>query len=1275
MDSDHGDDILETIMGDASVDLDSTKHQPTGNTGSYEDVARELEEDMFEEDFRPEGGGDTTQDEDDPATWLWNQYAGSETASQIDMKSEYEDEGMDVDSMEIVNEQNPPGRTKAPKDASKEEKVKYTSSGRLLVPSSKSREAKALAGTMEAVWEELEAEAEKKPAASRSKNRSAPKTSASNSTGGTPQPRPSSGTASNTGSKSGASKSKATGVGVNKSAASALAAATKTASTSKTKKKNELAKKIKDKEARSRSESRQVETPAPEVNFLPKVSVSEPQEELEEDTRLYCVCKTRYDENKVMIACDRCDDWYHPNCVNLAEFDVDLIDQFVCPLCVAKHNIHTTYKSRCAVKGCNRPARAPTSKYCSDICGIKAATARLQTLRARGVDLDQLWYAAKDARPPDGAVYVHIPGPTPHPPPAGVNHIGPGATKVLDGRQKVDLDRLAKLAEESGQLKSRRAALELDLRHLKARLRLLNCAGQRNEKVGGEKCGFDARIVMEDEDWAIWLNDTGQWALEEGEGDEAKAKLFAIYEKNEGSFCTGKKRCDRHQGWQNLKFADFSAECDSKQLKLEDIILKHQEVQRKITELRKDMVSMARPPSERAALPPLLEVINYRFQGAGSQQPELKGWAIEYHVLTPDLDAFALADHRADMPPKALPGSSSPIIILTDTDSDEPKSTVKSTTAIITRGAKRELHKGRQTTLADFAKSSEKIKPGSTPKSRSGTVNTETRTSAKPGHSSSPIRRRTRLSAPIKSSKSTVKKSHSSPVKAKSDEDDEDVLAPTDASASSDGNIGAVRFEGNGRLRRKLPWTVMSDEDEGEETGPGKPSSSSNVKLGIEDESEDEDEDVAPRRVVKRKTVAVSASDSEEEEVVAPKRRLIRRQPVGQDNLSSQEDDDDDPMDGLDDQVVLDSRLRDASARNNKKMELRENLARLKRRKLGHDTPPAEHSPGEGEDGDEAVIRPRGRRLYKLIPGARPSQPTLQEWVDGTVDDEPEIAASQSPSPTNDEDESEQGPGSSDNDSWIEDDTNNGAPPAILPEGYSMLGHQSLAHHFKVVMQLFVHLACLKAKQRQEFRECEQNDQYFGLSLRALRRKMDGLRDSLVTSSIWTSGFKKALNTHPELDIVHLKFAVSGCGACRISTRLSTFKGSLAGDDYDRDTFEPIQSRSESVDSDESDNEESNLRFDLGRFCRARVKCYHDFIHWEWQLFELVSNEIETLKTAHRRKDPASSRGQRPAANDPDGIMNWLDGRGIVQQEWSRLEQLMDKARGLDYKKDDDDVE
>jgi COMPASS component SPP1 len=50
-----------------------------------------------------------------------------------------------------------------------------------------------------------------------------------------------------------------------------------------------------------------VETPAPEAVFqaAAKVAIAEPAEEEEEDSRLYCICKTRYDEEKIMIACDR----------------------------------------------------------------------------------------------------------------------------------------------------------------------------------------------------------------------------------------------------------------------------------------------------------------------------------------------------------------------------------------------------------------------------------------------------------------------------------------------------------------------------------------------------------------------------------------------------------------------------------------------------------------------------------------------------------------------------------------------------------------------------------------------------------------------------------------------------------------------------------------------------------------------------------------------------------------------------------------------------------
>jgi hypothetical protein len=36
------------------------------------------------------------------------------------------------------------------------------------------------------------------------------------------------------------------------------------------------------------------------------VEVEEDEDEAKEDDKLYCVCKTRYDEDRVMIACDRC---------------------------------------------------------------------------------------------------------------------------------------------------------------------------------------------------------------------------------------------------------------------------------------------------------------------------------------------------------------------------------------------------------------------------------------------------------------------------------------------------------------------------------------------------------------------------------------------------------------------------------------------------------------------------------------------------------------------------------------------------------------------------------------------------------------------------------------------------------------------------------------------------------------------------------------------------------------------------------------------------------
>ncbi|KAG9102014.1 hypothetical protein FRC06_002408 [Ceratobasidium sp. 370] len=430
--------------------------------------------------------------------------------------------------------------------------------------------------------------------------------------------------------------------------------------------------------------------------------------------------------------------------------------------------------------------------------------------------------------------------------------------------------------------------------------------------------------------------------------------------------------------------------------------------------------------------------------------------------------------------------------------------------------------------------------------------------------------------------------------------------------------------------------------------------------VDITSESEDEgDIRMSVRRAGKRKAVALSLTPTSEDEPDNQEwrsrgGRIVRHKRV---EPEEGEESEEDMMDGLDEDVVLDSRLRSAPARNSRMMEMRENLAKLKRRKLGQEiaVQSSSESSESGNDDDrvQEIVQPRGRRVFKPIPGA---QPTLEDWFSNTGDSDHDARPTSARRGTSSDSDGED---SDDRDSWIEDDGGEANVP-ILPEGYSMFGHQPLAHQFKVVMQMFVHLACTKPRKRWAFRHDEKNgnsgymlsphakrlftpdiEQYFGLALRALRRKLDGMRDSLVVSSAWTSSFKKALNSHTELNIFDLDFAPV------------------------------VKNEDDSADDDQEDQTTPHDLGDLGRFCQARVRCYHNFVHWEWQLFETIKAEIQVLRTARWRNDPAQA--ERPAADDPDGIMAWLDRRGIVEQEWHQLEQLMEAARGLEFKKGNED--
>ncbi|KAJ8318671.1 hypothetical protein KUTeg_003762 [Tegillarca granosa] len=51
---------------------------------------------------------------------------------------------------------------------------------------------------------------------------------------------------------------------------------------------------------------------------------------------LYCLCRTPYDDTQFYIGCDRCQDWFHGRCVGVSQAEADSMDTYICPNCQRK---------------------------------------------------------------------------------------------------------------------------------------------------------------------------------------------------------------------------------------------------------------------------------------------------------------------------------------------------------------------------------------------------------------------------------------------------------------------------------------------------------------------------------------------------------------------------------------------------------------------------------------------------------------------------------------------------------------------------------------------------------------------------------------------------------------------------------------------------------------------------------------------------------------------------------------------------------------------------
>lgn len=49
--------------------------------------------------------------------------------------------------------------------------------------------------------------------------------------------------------------------------------------------------------------------------------------------KLYCLCRTPYDETKFYVGCDLCNNWFHGDCVGITEEMSKSLSEFVCTEC------------------------------------------------------------------------------------------------------------------------------------------------------------------------------------------------------------------------------------------------------------------------------------------------------------------------------------------------------------------------------------------------------------------------------------------------------------------------------------------------------------------------------------------------------------------------------------------------------------------------------------------------------------------------------------------------------------------------------------------------------------------------------------------------------------------------------------------------------------------------------------------------------------------------------------------------------------------------------
>ncbi|KAJ7097900.1 hypothetical protein B0H15DRAFT_823224, partial [Mycena belliarum] len=279
----------------------------------------------------------------------------------------------------------------------------------------------------------------------------------------------------------------------------------------------------------------------------------------------------------------------------------------------------------------------------------------------------------------------------------------------------------------------------------------------------------------------------------------------------------------------------------------------------------------------------------------------------------------------------------------------------------------------------------------------------------------------------------------------------------------------------------------------------------------------------------------------------------------------------------------------------------------------------------------------------------------------------PKSSASESESSEESERDSLFDGSSSDSDhssQFIVDDADDGTAVAQLPMEFSMEAHQDLSHQFKKIVQFMVHIAIRPLGEREQFmKQLLNTEEYFSVPLKAARRRISGLRESLVGSSRWQPEFIALVEKYPDFEVRDLNIAPP-CDVCRISSRRGCKLGTLSGYPYNRMGYtEPKQG-----------SKYKKLTFNLGRFCAERMEVFHQLSHWEFKLWTCICQEVDQLNEVAQADGYVDDRDRFIPVkgvhdtHDADGITDWLVKRNFVEVRWAIIELMIDRAQKVEGK-------